>query len=85
MMPHTVPNRPTYGLTEPTEARNDEMRLELVHLALVGRAHRAARAVDAGRRRRARLRLQLDELAEAGLEDALQCRRRGGARSTALW
>ncbi len=23
MMPHTVPKRPTYGLTEPTEARKD--------------------------------------------------------------
>ncbi len=23
MIPHTVPNRPTYGDTEPTEARND--------------------------------------------------------------
>src|SRR5512134_863385 len=26
MMPHTVPNRPTYGLTEPVVARNDRRR-----------------------------------------------------------
>jgi hypothetical protein len=25
MMPQTVPNRPTYGETEPTEARNDRL------------------------------------------------------------
>ena len=25
MMPHTVPNRPTYGDTEPTVARNDRL------------------------------------------------------------
>jgi hypothetical protein len=26
MMPHTVPNRPTYGLTEPVDARNERCR-----------------------------------------------------------
>src|ERR1044071_6290155 len=66
MMPHTVPNRPTYGLTDP---------LEEIHLALEGGAHRPARAVDHVARfglLRALLPAQLGELAEARLEDALE-------------
>ena len=50
------------------------MALEEIHLALEGGAHGAARAVDHVARvgLRALLAAQLGELAEAGLEDALQ-------------
>ena len=65
MIPHTVPNRPTYGETEPTEARNDRLRLDRVELALEARAHRAARAVEQGAGVVTRRLAQLEELAHA--------------------
>ena len=70
MIPHTVPKRPMYGDTEPTVASPDEMRFERVDLALVRRAHRAARAVERDRRRAALLAV-LRVLAKAGGEDVL--------------
>ena len=47
------------------------MRLEMVHLALVGGAHGAARAVHEHRHVHAGLLAQLDELAKSRLENAL--------------
>jgi hypothetical protein len=51
------------------------MRLELVHLALVGGAHRAPRAIDHGGRVDVLTRPQFGELAVAGFEDALHAAR----------
>jgi hypothetical protein len=44
----------------------------MVHFALVGRAHRAPRAVDHDRRLGSALAAQLRELAKAGFEDPLE-------------
>src|SRR6185369_9349717 len=48
------------------------MCFQIVHFALVGGAHGAARAVDDGAGLGAAAALELEELAEAGLENALQ-------------
>ena len=76
MMPHTVPNRPMYGRHRADRREAREVRLERVHLALVGGAHRAARAVERRRTDALPCSPVLGELAEAGVEDVLQCRRR---------
>ena len=56
------------------------MRFEALHLALIGRAHRAPRAVHHHADVLSRLLAQLGEFAEAGLEDALQRARAIGGR-----
>ena len=73
MMPHTVPNRPTYGDTEPTEARNDRFD------SITSSSRGSSRASRAGRRRagrcgRRRGVVQLHEFAHAGGKDALHRR-----------
>ena len=50
MMPHTVPNRPTKGDTEPTVARKPSWRLDAVGLAQDGDVHRLVDAVLDARR-----------------------------------
>ena len=75
MMPHTVPNRPTYGLVEPMVARVARLSSRRSISLSWPDAHRAARAFEQLLRRNAAL-LEARELAEAGFEDA---RHAGGA------
>jgi hypothetical protein len=75
MMPQTVPNRPMYG-DRADRGEEGEVRFERVHLALVGGAHGAARAVDDVLGVEVLLAAQLGEFAETGFEDALHANRR---------
>ena len=79
-MPQTVPNRPTYGLVEPTVASVARLAFQPVDLPQLRDAHRAPHALEqfGGRHR---LAAQARELAEAGLEDALHAERRLVARA----
>ena len=77
MMPHTVPNRPTYGLVEPMVASVDEALLEPVDLlATAPRASRggAVQQLRAGDARPASA--QAREFAEARVEDVRHAGRR---------
>ena len=88
MMPNTVPNRPTYGLIEPTLARNSRLcSRPSISREPVARIARCApsscmRAVDAAAL------AQAVELAEAGFEDRLHaadCRGRARWRRHRAW
>jgi hypothetical protein len=70
MMPHTVPNRPTYGLTDPT--------------VLVGRSHCPARAVHDRTDIHARLTLVLDELTKSCFKNPFHAPRRMARACSAL-
>ena len=74
MMPHTVPNRPTYGRDRADRREERQVRLDGVQLALEARAHRPARAVEQRAGVGDALLAQLEELAHARGEDALHRR-----------
>jgi hypothetical protein len=59
------------GADRADRGEEGEVRFEGVHLALVGGAHGAARAIDDVLRVEVLLALELGEFAEAGFEDAL--------------
>jgi hypothetical protein len=82
--PHTVPNRPMYGDTEPTDARNDRCdsiaSISRWKLARIARRAPSSRPLAFGDAALA----QLEELAHAGREDALHRRRVGALRRIAV-
>ncbi len=73
-MPQTVPNRPMYGLTEPTVARNGRLCSSFFLLTGNGDAHGTGHAFHDRFRVNAGLLTQAGEFLEAGTEDLLDAR-----------
>ena len=71
-MPHTVPNRPMYGLVEPTVARKLRWCLQAVCFAGQRNPHGAFRTFDNPVRRNATLGLHAVKFAEPGFEQLFQ-------------